>query len=76
MAVASYTVLFVACKIGEDVNAANRLLLEKTYTFHWYKMPAKYQLLIRQVICSRQNARVIKMGPFKALNYETSTFVS
>lgn len=75
MALASYTYLFIACKIGEDFESSNQVLLEKFYTLHWYEMPAIYQKVIVQVIHSRQHVRVITMGPFRALNYEKSTQV-
>lgn len=74
-AIANYAVLFVACKMGEDVNASNRLLLENLYAFHWYKMSPNHQKIIEQMIRNRQNNRVIRMGPFEALDYEASTRV-
>lgn len=51
------------------------MLLRKLYEFKWYEIPPKYQKMVGAAIYSHRFSGVIRMGPFDALNYETSSNV-
>lgn len=52
------------------------MVLDELYDFPWFDLPVKHQKMIVHLIHRRQNAGVITMGPFRALNLETSADVS